>query len=246
MNAIRAVICDVYHTLFEIGPAPADADARWRAFARECLDLAEPPTLVELSAKCRVFVEKDHAASREAGVQFPEVVWPDVMRRALPELERLPERAQADFIYEHMQFLRTIRLAPGAAEFLRGCVESGRVLGIISNAQAYTLRELRVALAGERLESSIFDPQLTMWSFEYGFAKPNTQLFRMVAERLEARGIARWETLMVGDRMDNDIEPAHRFGWRTWRLDSVHALDGAGSWDALRERMFAGVAQTRG
>lgn len=246
MNAIRAVICDVYHTLFEIGPAPADAAARWRALACECLGLEDPPSLVDLSAKCREIVAQDHAVSREAGVQFPEVVWPEVMRRALPGLEKLPDRAQADFVYEHMQLLRTIRLAPGAAEFLRGCVESGRVLGIISNAQAYTLRELRGALASEGLESTIFDPQLTMWSFEYGFAKPNTQLFRMVAERLEARGIARWETLMIGDRMDNDIEPAHRFGWRAWRLDLVHGLDEAGSWDALRERMFASVAKARG
>jgi FMN phosphatase YigB (HAD superfamily) len=26
--------------------------------------------------------------------------------------------------------------------------------------------------------------------------------------------------MMVGDRFDNDIEPAQKFGWRTWQLTS--------------------------
>jgi putative hydrolase of the HAD superfamily len=244
MNAIRAIICDVYHTIFEIGPAPADAAACWQALASERLGVAEPPTLAELSAKCREIVAQDHAISREAGVQFPEVVWPEVMRRALLELGRLEDAELADFLFEHMRLQRTLSLMPGAAEFLREAVARGIPLGIISNAQAYTLRELREVLARGGLTSEIFEPELCLWSYQCGYAKPNPHLFRTITVRLADRGIAPGETLMVGDRVDNDIEPAHRFGWRTWRLDLMHAQDEAGSWDALRERMFAGVAQT--
>jgi FMN phosphatase YigB (HAD superfamily) len=40
----------------------------------------------------------------------------------------------------------------------------------------------------------------------------------MLTARLEARGIAPGETVMVGDRLDNDVEPARAFGWQTWLL----------------------------
>jgi FMN phosphatase YigB (HAD superfamily) len=40
---------------------------------------------------------------------------------------------------------------------------------------------------------------------------------------------------MVGDRLDNDIEPAKVHGWQTWHLSASHTEDGqsAGGWDLL-------------
>ena len=58
----------------------------------------------------------------------------------------------------------------------------------------------------------MFDPELRFWSFENGFSKPDPHVFRILTARLEARGISPSETLMVGDRFDNDIEPARAHG----------------------------------
>jgi hypothetical protein len=43
---------------------------------------------------------------------------------------------------------------------------------------------------------------------------------RLLATRLENRGIPRSATIMIGDRPDNDLEPARRAGWRTWQRDT--------------------------
>jgi putative hydrolase of the HAD superfamily len=246
MTAIRAILCDVYHTIFHIGPAPADADARWLALARERLGLAEPPSMEDVSARCREIVAEDHAAAKSLGILFPEVNWPDVMRRALPELKRLGDAERADFLFEHMRLQRTLSPMPGAAEFLREARARGIALGIISNAQAYTLRELSEVLATAGLSPELFEPALCLWSYQCGYAKPNPHLFRMITARLADRGIAPGETLMIGDRLDNDIDPARLFGWQAWRLQSASKAGAdAGPWDALRERVFAKVAQAR-
>jgi len=58
----------------------------------------------------------------------------------------------------------------------------------------------------------------------------------MLTARLEARGISPTETLMVGDRLDNDIEPARAFGWHTWLLAATKPTGGqlGGNWRDLR------------
>ena len=50
---------------------------------------------------------------------------------------------------------------------------------------------------------------------------------------LEARGISPGEALMVGDRLDNDIDPARAFGWQTWQLSARPAREPGGHWREL-------------
>jgi FMN phosphatase YigB (HAD superfamily) len=38
---------------------------------------------------------------------------------------------------------------------------------------------------------------------------------------------------MVGDRLDNDIEPAKAHGWQTWQLGAA----GDGDWAGLRQML---------
>ena len=124
------------------------------------------------------------------------------------------------FILRQMQIGRTLSLENGASEVLTFLRERGCVLGIASNSQAYTLRELREHFAPAGLSLDLFDPDVCFWSFAHGFSKPDPHVFQMLTARLEARGITPGETLMVGDRLDNDIEPARAFTWRTWLLTS--------------------------
>jgi len=216
--SLRAVLFDVYHTLLEIGPAPADAAERWDALCKEFFSERPGMSLPELSEACRVVVKKDHALARQAGIQFPEVDWPHVLRRALEPASRLESEQLSEFIFRHVALLRTSHLMPGAAEVLRHCRDLGILCGIVSNAQAYTLRELSSALEAETLDFSLFDPNLVFWSFENGFSKPDPHVFRLLSARVAQAGIAIQDTLIIGDREDNDIVPAAAWGFQTYRF----------------------------
>lgn len=205
----KAVIWDVYGTILDVGPGPVDAERRWAELHSAAFGKTPVLSLAGFNAGCRVMVERDHAEARRAGVEWPEVVWGDVMRRVLPELGALSVEGEAEFLFRHMQLRRSVRVMDGVLDVLTDCRERGVLLGIASNAQAYTLREL--AECG--VDVGWFERELCVWSFECGFAKPDPHIFRMLTARLALRGIAPEEVLMVGDREENDLAPARAAGW---------------------------------
>ena len=233
---IRAVIFDIYTTILEVGPPPANADALWQRLFEEMLGTPPPVNRTEFSVRTAQVIARHHAAARARGIQWPEILWPSVVLEAIPSLARLSAPKLEDFLFRQMQIGRTLRLADGAAECLRQLNDNGILLGIASNSQAYTLRELTAALQGTGLNLSMFDRDVRFWSFENGFSKPDPHVFRILTARLEARGISPAETLMVGDRLDNDIEPARAHGWQTWLLDPKATSQGGG-WPALAARL---------
>jgi FMN phosphatase YigB (HAD superfamily) len=233
---LRAVIFDIYTTILEVGPSPADAEALWQKLFADALVTPPPLRRTEFSVRTSQVVARQHAAAKLRGIPWPEILWPAVVSEVVPGLTRLSPHQQEDFIFRQMQIGRTLRLAAGAAECLRWLADQGCPLGIASNAQAYTGRELEAAFAGTGVSLAQFDRALCFWSFENGFSKPDPHAFRMLTARLEARGIRPAETLMVGDRLDNDIEPARAQGWKTWWLLPGKPADGrrGGNWTELR------------
>jgi FMN phosphatase YigB (HAD superfamily) len=133
-------------------------------------------------------------------------------------LGRLSDAALDTFLFGHAQLQRTVCLARGAAAVLRGLMERRVRVGLVSNAQAYTLQELDMALGEASLTRALFQPELCFLSFQNGFSKPNPHVFRSLGARLQTEGIGADRILMVGDREDNDIAPARAQGWRTWHL----------------------------
>lgn len=232
LRAVRAVIFDVYGTLLEVGPTPPDADARWTALFRETLGVAPPLSREAFADRANEIIAREHGAARRRGIAWPEVLWPSVVMEVLPLQTKLTAEAFEEFVYRQMQIERTLRLRPGAARCLRGLRERGVRLGLASNSQAYTQRELQEHFRAADLDTGWFDPALCFRSFEHGFSKPDPHVFQLLTTRLQARGIASRETLMVGDRLDNDIEPARAFGWQTWRVQTAPAAD-AGDFGAL-------------
>jgi FMN phosphatase YigB (HAD superfamily) len=222
----RAVIFDVYATLLQVGPPPADAEARWNRLFEELLDARPSLSRTEFFVRTNQVIARRHAAARACGIQWPEIQWPSIVAEVLPDLAHLPARKFDEFIFLQMQIGRTLRLADHAGECLRQLHERGLVLGIASNSQDYTLRELGEALKGAGLTLSIFDAHLCVWSFQHGFSKPDPHIFQIITARLEGRGIGPGETLMVGDRLDNDIQPARAHGWQTWQLAPASQGDG--------------------
>jgi FMN phosphatase YigB (HAD superfamily) len=230
---IKAVIFDVYTTILEVGPPPTDAETLWQRLFGETLGIIPPLTRTQFSAATAQVIARRHADARSRGIQWPEIQWPSVVLEVIPNLACLPARKLDDFLLNQMQTGRTLRLADGAAECLRWLNEAHHLLGIASNSQAYTLLELNTALQDVGLCLSMFDPELRFWSFENGFSKPDPHVFRILTARLEARGIRPAETLMVGDRLDNDIEPSKAQGWQTWQLSARQTHSGSGNWRDL-------------
>lgn len=210
---IRAVVFDVYKTLLEVGPDRLDEYAFEELHRRE---LNTPPgrTLAECLVACNNVVARMHQHAQAPGIAHPEVQWPEVLAEVLPGFADLPEDRRIPFQVEFMGAIRKIRRMPGALELLDACRQWRLPMGIASNAQAYTLAEMRAA----GIDPDRFDPCLCFWSFEHGFSKPNPHAFRILEARLAARGFRAKQILMVGDRADNDIEPARRIGWHTWQV----------------------------
>jgi putative hydrolase of the HAD superfamily len=231
----QAILFDVYLTLLSVRPPPADASVRWRRLWTEALGSAPCLSLEDIANATSKVIQRDHADARARGILFPEVFWPSVMRRAVPELNPLADDALDSFLFHHAQLMHTVTLMPGAAEILRPLSARGIPLGLVSNAQPYTLHELELALADVGLSRFLFRPDLVFWSYLHGYAKPDPHVFRALGARLLAEGVAPEQILMVGDREDNDIDPARAQGWRTWQLTPTPVAEStdAGDWQQL-------------
>jgi len=103
---------------------------------------------------------------------------------------------------------------PGAKELLGILSSSGLPLGIVSNAQAFTL-PLVDDLVGGPIDQHGFDLDLCIYSFRYRQAKPSPRLFDALRAGLRRRGISPQQTLYVGNDKLNDIWAASQAGLRT-------------------------------
>ena len=238
---VRAAIFDVYGTLLEVGPPPRDGDARWEELFRDLLQTEPTLSRLDFSVAANRSIARRHTEAKARGVQHPEIVWPSVVQEILPGFTKLPQQTQDEFVFRQIQMGRTTRLSAGAGYALQLLVNRGCVLGLVSNAQRYTIRELRDALASSGTHFDRFERDLSIWSFEQGFSKPDPHVFQILVARLEARGISPSETLMVGDRLDNDIEPARAHGLQTWHLTaSPNSTPKSGNWEELTKQLQHG------
>ncbi|HEX5218856.1 MAG TPA: HAD family hydrolase [Verrucomicrobiae bacterium] len=238
---VRAAIFDVYGTLLEVGPPPGDADERWKALFRDTFKSEPALSRLDFSIATNRAIAMRHAEAKARGIQFPEIVWPCIVAEVLSGFSRLSPSLQDEFIFRQIQIGRTTQLKTGVGYVMQLLLNRGCVLGIASNAQHYTIRELQEALAGNGAHFNQFESSLCVWSFENGFSKPDPHVFQIVSARLEARGISTAETLVIGDRLDNEIEPARAYGMQTWHLTTYPSpAPKSGSWEALANQLQHG------
>ncbi|HAB16212.1 MAG TPA: HAD family hydrolase [Verrucomicrobiota bacterium] len=230
---VKAIIFDIYSTILEVGPAPVDAESRWQQIFKNAVHKPPLITRAEFSAAASRVIAQRHHWARSRGIAWPEIQWPSVVIELVPELAGVNEATRNEFIYQQIQLGRTLQLTSEAAAVLRWLRRKNLLLGIASNSQAYTLRELEELLAEHGLSLDLFAVDLRFWSFQNGFSKPDPHVFQGLAARLEARGLRPSEVLMVGDRLDNDINPARAFGWQTWHLTAQPESDPGGGWSEL-------------
>ena len=155
----------------------------------------------------RAMIEVVHAASPHP---FPEVEIREIHAALHPGLS--PEEIE-DLAIHHERSMNPTEAMPGAVETLLGLKARELPIGLISNAQFYTLPELERCL-GE-VGSLGIDRELCVFSYEYRRAKPDTFLFEVARGLLLDRSIAPAEVLYIGNDVRNDIEPAKKTGFRT-------------------------------
>ena len=127
-----------------------------------------------------------------------------------PIVEQL-DRAVADVWHAQEREAEPIA---DAAEAVRRLHEHGLRLAVISNIWRPYLRSVRTHF-GELFDAHVA-PELQLFSFREGFAKPAPELFRRALERA---GVAAADAVMIGDSYAEDIAPADALGIGTvWVL----------------------------
>jgi len=158
-------------------------------------------------------IAAEHARMKKLGVVPAEVqvkrIWKEMITRIGASPVEIDVRALA--AYREMQ-ANPVRAFSGTVEALRRLQGAGVKLGLVSNAQFYTLPILGYVL---RLKpEEVFSKELTFLSYQLGFAKPSPYFFRLVQTRLLHLGFEPFEALVVGNDYDNDVAAAETHGLR--------------------------------
>ena len=226
-STVRLVIFDVYGTLLHVIPEPNPA----KVFASLCKDPGPdlpkervPSSWEEFVALADEEIRSVHAFARSAGVDYPEIFWPEIVGMVLGTEKVTPPIRQ--FSERVMKCYHSVEPIHGALEILSFLRSLEIPCGIASNAQPYTESELLHSYAGTDFSLSWFEADFCFWSWKLGVSKPSPLLFQMIAARAATAGIRREEILFVGDRLDNDIEPAHRAGFQTWHCPGMDPFSG--------------------
>lgn len=112
---------------------------------------------------------------------------------------------------------RPLQIVPHAAELIAALRRRFPELRVVvcsnvSPADAGQIATVREAMSG-LVEEFVF-------SCEFGLAKPDPALFTTIEDRM---GVAAEEIVHVGDRLEIDVEPALRAGWRALLVRGDHA-----------------------
>jgi putative hydrolase of the HAD superfamily len=223
VDDIRAVIFDIYGTLLisgtgDVGSSDESSDGTairdaWSAVGWGG-ESAPLPSVDQLHDEIR----RSNAERAGEACPKPEVDIFEIWRRTL---------IAANFASFADDTARVVSLAaeyeartnptwpmPGARELLKNLASSGVSLGIVSNAQAFTV-PLVDDLVGGPLHAHGFDLDLCIFSYRYRQAKPSPRLFDALVAGLRRRGIFPKQTLYVGNDKLNDIWAAAQAGIRT-------------------------------
>jgi putative hydrolase of the HAD superfamily len=156
-------------------------------------------------------IENQHELLKEQGVDFPEVEIDQIWMRVL-EIDDLETVREFAVTYELIA--NPAYPMPNLETMLSVCQDSNVVLGIISNAQFYTPYLFNWFL-GSSPEDLGFHPDLILYSYKFGYAKPSTFMFQVAAEQLKHMDISVGSAIYIGNDMLNDMYPAKQAGFKT-------------------------------
>ena len=156
-------------------------------------------------------IEKAHRIRRKQDINYPEVdivkVWQELLG-----IDDIP--SVKDFALEYELIANPVYLMPGLEDLLQACKTQKVPIGVISNAQFYTVHVLEWFL-GAPLERQGLDQRLVFFSWIEGHAKPSPFMFNRAKTVLFGMGKPVASVLYVGNDMRNDILPAKEVGFKT-------------------------------
>jgi putative hydrolase of the HAD superfamily len=156
-------------------------------------------------------IENQHELLKKKGVDFPEVEIDQIWMRVLENEDLESVRA---FAVTFELIANPVYPMPNLEKMLSVCQDLNVVMGIISNAQFYTPYLFNWFL-GSTPEDLGFYPDLILYSYKFGYAKPSTFMFQVAAERLKHMDISVRSALYIGNDMLNDMYPAKQTGFKT-------------------------------
>jgi putative hydrolase of the HAD superfamily len=229
LKNIHAVLFDVYGTLFVSGSGDISivtemtnqqtfAEAlQWAGFSGNLPEAGVKGTEWLLQA-----IQRTHTTRRSEGIAYPEVDIRDEWETVLASLQQehliedgITPEAIMRVSVEYECRVNPVWPMPELRKTLEVLQAKQFVLGIVSNAQFYTLL-MFPAFLGQPYTDLGFDPNLCAWSFQLLEAKPSPNLFSSILEHLRRDyGISPQETLYVGNDKLNDIFPAAQLGLKT-------------------------------
>lgn len=185
---------------FDLGGTVLDDSALVDAITRAYVDLlnarGQPVSYDEfVDVRDLMIVRQEHQLFRSAATTFTrdpamtDAIWKEVA----PRIQGVEVTGQHAF--------------PGAADVLRA---ASRHAGIGAIANQY--RAVRDVLRREGLDGLF---RILLISDEVGVSKPNPAIFERA---LREAGCKPEEAVMVGDRIDFDVEPARALGFHTVRV----------------------------
>jgi len=206
LSNIRAVVLDIYGTLVISGSGDVGS-----VVEIEC-NSKPAPTATELQQQ----IQRMNDDRRSSSCPNPEVDVVEAWRRTLGSVE--PEPGTKRVVQMAAEFESRVNPTwpmPGAGELL-SLLERKRVpLGIVSNAQVFTIPLVEDLLAGKELAAGGFDLDLCIFSNRFRHAKPGQRLFDVLHAALARRGIEPAEAIYVGNDMLNDVWSASQAGLKT-------------------------------
>jgi len=156
-------------------------------------------------------VEKQHEKSRKKGIDYPEIEIDKIWMRVIGDDNLQRVRA---FALEFELIVNPAYPVPNIRKMLLELINRHIILGIISNAQFFTPYLFDCFLNSD-LKNLGFEPNLILFSYKLGYAKPSSFLFEAAATRLKDMNISTDSVLYVGNDMLNDIYPAQKQGFKT-------------------------------
>ena len=231
LNSIRAVVFDVYGTLVvsgsgDVGSVNAEDRGAKIVEAIDAVGIEIPeneiPTIKQLHAQ----IQASNESRQSESCPKPEVDIIEVWRNVLPPSAKFPGKFSgnetsdvARLSAEYEARANPTWAMPGASELIRQLRGSNLPLGIVSNAQVFTV-PLVESLGGDPatrvpLQELGFELNLCIFSNRYRQAKPGPRLFEALVAALHRQGIGAGEAIYVGNDMLNDIWAASQAGLKT-------------------------------
>ena len=165
----------------------------------------------ELTKRLIERIQAEHQRLRAGGIDYPEVQIDQIWQTLLGFNDLARTRK---FAVEYEMIVNPVFPMPHLEQTLRTCCNQDIVLGIISNAQFYTVYLFRWFLNASPQDIG-FHADLQFYSFRMGVAKPATRMFEEACHQLNKMNIAPNATLYICNDMLNDMLPAQKAGLRT-------------------------------